>query len=145
MSDARFATSNRRLPLRTGVVIAAVAWFSACADDTVDPGKACVAPESPVPASVVEGLSLSDLRAAVRDAAERNAAALPANNATTELRGTLSVLADHLGSAQRETTCQAITKATVALAKQPDDAATLPDRTAVKLVLDMVSTVLSSK
>jgi len=145
MSDTRSASPRRRSPLGTGVVIAAAVWFTACSDEPADPGVACVAPESPVPVSVVEGLSLSDLRAAVRDAAERNATVLPASDATTELRGALLALSDNLGSAQGQSACQALTKAAAALARQPDDAATLPDRTAVKMVLDMAATMMARK
>lgn len=145
MSETRSASRRRRFPLRTGVVTATAVRFSACSDDgPAGPGKACVAPQSPVPTSVVEGLTLADLRVAVRNAAERNATVLPAGNTTTELHGALLTLSDNLGSAQRENACQAATKAATALARLPDDPATLPDRAALRMVLEITAIVLRS-
>lgn len=142
MNAPNGAVRQRSSAVRTSIIMVALASLAACSDDPVDTGKACVGLTSPIPSAAVSGLGDSELRAAVRDAADRNVAALPASAEIAELRTAVETLSQNLGSARRADACLAITKARAVLARQPDDPATLPDRAALQLVLDIAAAVI---
>lgn len=145
MSHSIQRVAHRRwIRVRTAAVSAAVVLLAACSDDPASPGtETCVLPQSPVVPQAVQGLSYSDLGIAVRDAADRNAAALPSSTEALELRAALAALALGLRSEKRDVACRAVTVADLSLNRQPESPFTLPDRTSIRLVIDIVSSALS--
>jgi hypothetical protein len=107
-----------------------------------NPPELCTLPQTPVPAAAVANLSREPLQAAVVDAQQRMTAALPAGSATAELRGALGQLAQSLDAGNREAGCRALNAAFDALDRQANESATLPDRAALRLVLDLTAAAL---
>jgi hypothetical protein len=88
-------------------------------------------------------LQTADFRAALIDAQTRLAPALPAGAAADELRAALNSLVNNLDGTGREAGCRLAHVAVAALERQPDLPETLPDRAALRLVLDLISAALA--
>lgn len=109
---------------------------------TADPAKQSRVPSELSAAAV--GSYPTRCRDSVHDAATRNAAALPDNDATTiRLRSAFNTLSQELDDAEREDVCAAAVQESLALARQPERPVTSPDRSVLRLVLDLAAAVPS--
>jgi len=129
------------------ITVVAAAGLSACdgSGAGVDDFSArpCVTPASTIAPAALEGLTSDGIRTAVLDAAGRIAASMPDGADADELRRALATMNDYVAVGSTDTACRLVHIAAQALARLPDDDATLPDRAALSLVIDLVSTALA--
>src|SRR5690606_3071531 len=130
----------RRCPSSIAFLVAV--GLVACSDDT-PPAAFAPAPCEVRPAvdnAALEQMTEADIRAAVLDAAERLAPALTDRERAADLRAALRSLHATDGAHASDVACRAIRIARDLLEEHTDSPESGPDRSAIRLALDLAET-----
>jgi hypothetical protein len=107
-------------------------------------GKTCAPPTLTPVAATVQPFAPAAMRAALLDAATRMSAALGTGADVQSVQAELNGAAADMGASNYAGACGMVTAAASAVAALPNDAATLPDRDAIRLVLALAAQSLTA-
>lgn len=118
----------------------------ACSDEPLAPEPFAPVPcarAQNIPDALLTHVTAGGLSIALQDARARLLPSLPEGSNVARLQEALDALAGHTGAGRPDAACRSIALARSLLARQPDDAGSLPTRAALAVLLDLTESWLS--
>ena len=131
---------GRSVSLAAGMLL-----LASCGGESTGPGASCQMPETTVDRAAVAGLAEADLHATAVDAADRLVANVSSGAAGTSLTSSVASLDRALTAGDTQLACRAARDAMRTLDRLPADSTAAPDRSALRLAIEVITAALTDE
>jgi hypothetical protein len=124
---------------RATLLAAGALLVASCGGEPTGPGASCEPPATTISQTAVADLTDADLQSAAADAADRLVANVASGAAGSSLTSAVASLEQGLTSGDTQLACRSARRAISTLDGLAPDAASQPDRSALRLVIEVIS------
>jgi hypothetical protein len=128
---------------RRAALVGSALLLASCSGEPLGPGASCELPATTIEPTAVANLARADLHAAAADAAERLVANVASGAAGSTLSSAVASLDRGLTTGDTLLACRAARDAVRTLDRLPADSTAAPDRSALRLVIDVITASLT--